>query len=77
MAVETSLSRLQNQVDKLQKENVKLRDLMAHQKENNKSLRDQIKYLEKTMETKIEKAIKEFTTKILEENKVLKKKTNN
>ena len=73
MAVETSLSRLQNQVDKLQKENVKLRDLLAHQKENNKSLRDQIKYLEKTMETKIEKAIKEFTTKILEENEVLKK----
>ena len=73
MLAETSLSRLQNQVDKLQKENLKLRDLLDHQKENNRNLKNQIKHLQKTMEVKIENAIKEFTMKLLEENESLKK----
>ena len=37
MAVETSLARLQKQVDSLQKENVRLRELLEHQKDNNES----------------------------------------
>ena len=53
MAIETSLSKLQNQVDKLQKENTKLRDLLNAQKGKNKNLQKQIKYMEKTMEENI------------------------
>ena len=39
----TSLAKLQNQVIKLEKENLKLRELLAHQKEVNASLKHQIK----------------------------------
>ena len=45
MAAETTLSRLQKQVDKLQKENFKLRELLSHQKDNNESLYKKIKIL--------------------------------
>lgn len=72
MAVETSLSKLQNQVDKLKKENTKLRDLLNIQKEKNRNLQKQIKYMEKNMEDKISKAIKEFTANLISENVKLK-----
>ena len=73
MAIETSLSKLQNQVDKLQKENTKLRDLLNAQKEKNKNLQKQIKYMEKTMEEKITKAIEKFSYELIKENEMLKK----
>ena len=73
MAIETSLSKLQNQVDKLQKENTKLRDLLNAQKGKNKNLQKQIKYMEKTMEEKITKAIEKFSYELIKENEMLKK----
>ncbi len=42
MAVETSLSKLQNQVDKLEKENIRLRDTIEREKEKNHDLRKKI-----------------------------------
>lgn len=72
MAVETSLSKLQNQVDKLQKENTKLKDLLDIQKEKNVSLQSQIRYIEKNMKEKISKAIEEFAAKLIDENKKLR-----
>lgn len=72
MAIEKSISKLQNQVDKLEKDNIRLRDLLAVQKEKNKMLQKQIKYIEKVMEDKIKKAVIEATKDIIEENIKLK-----
>ena len=72
MAVETSLAKLQKQVDKLQKENLKLRELLQHQKDNNDSLKSKLRYFEKTMEDKIKKAVMDITSDIMKENEQLK-----
>jgi len=72
MAVETSLSKLQMQVEKLSKENTMLRYLLANQKEKNKNLQKQIKYIEKVMEEKIKKAVIEATKDLILENNKLK-----
>ena len=77
MAAETTLSRLQKQVDKLQKENFKLRELLSHQKDNNESLYKKLKYFEKTMEDKIQKAVMDITLDIMKENEELKKENAN
>lgn len=68
----TSLAKLQNQVIKLEKENLKLRELLAHQKEVNASLKHQIKYLEENMEKKINDRLKQFEETILKENEELR-----
>ena len=68
----TSLAKLQNQVIKLEKENLKLRELLAHQKEVNASLKHQIKYLEEIMEKKINDRLKQFEETILKENEELR-----
>ena len=68
----TSLAKLQNQVIKLEKENLRLRESLTHQKEINESLKQQIKYLEATMEKKINDKLKMFENTILKENEELK-----
>lgn len=68
----TSLAKLQNQVIKLEKENLKLRELLVHQKEVNASLKHQIKYLEENMEKKINDRLKQFEETILKENEELR-----
>lgn len=73
MKLETSLSKLQNQVIKLEKENLKLKDTIVEQKRQNDLLKDKIKYLEKVMEEKITKAITKEVNDILVENEKLKK----
>ena len=70
--VETSLSKLQKEVTRLEKDNIKLRDLLAAQKEKNITLKKTIKNLEKNMESKIEKAINEALSEVLKENIKLK-----
>lgn len=72
MGTETSLSKLQKQVTKLEKDNLKLRELLEHQKENNNNLKSQLRYLEKNMEDKIKKALKAATSDLLKENQPLK-----
>ena len=72
MAVETSLSKLQIQVEKLSKENTRLRDLLTNQKEKNKNLQKQIKYIENVMEEKIKNAVIEATKDLILENNKLK-----
>lgn len=68
----TSLAKLQNQVIKLEKENLRLRELLAHQKDVNASLKHQIKYLEENMEKKINDRLKQFEETILKENEELR-----
>ena len=72
MGTETSLSKLQKQVTKLEKDNLKLRELLEHQKENNNNLKSQLRYLEKNMEDKIKKALEAATSDLLKENQALK-----
>ena len=72
MGTETSLSKLQKQVTKLEKDNLKLRELLEHQKENNNNLKSQLRYLEKNMENKIKKALEAATSDLLKENQALK-----
>ena len=66
------LGKLQKEIIKLEKDNTKLRDLLAAQKEKNVCLKNQLKYLEKMMEEKIEKKLNETTAILLEENRRLK-----
>ena len=47
MAVETSLSKLQKLADKLAKENLKLRDLLAERKEKQESAEKVLDYYKK------------------------------
>ncbi len=70
--METTLSRLQKICDKQEKQIIKLQDALQHQKEKNKAYREQIKYIEKTMEDKIKKAVMDITSDIIKENEQLK-----
>lgn len=72
MTTETSLSKLQNQVIKLEKENLKLKDALALQKENNVALRKNLKYYQKNIDERISKAISETLKDVLLENQKLK-----
>jgi transposase len=72
MAVETSLSKLQNELIKLEKENLKLRDSLAVQKEKKNSLQKSLKNIEKNLESKIDKAVKKKFNDLLLENEKLK-----
>lgn len=82
--MESSLGRMQKTIIKLEKDNTRLRDLLAVQKEKNEILKKQIKNLESTMEEKIkatvEKVCEELIIKIAnleEENAKLKSILNN
>ena len=72
MTTETSLSKLQKEVNKLEKENLKLRELLDNQKKKNEYLRIKLKNFEKDMENKIAKAVAESMKEILIENQKLK-----
>lgn len=69
---ETSLSKLQNKVTKLEKENLKLREFLANQKEKNVALQKQIKYMESNIDKKVKIAVKEIVSDLLKENAKLK-----
>ena len=80
MAVETSLSKLQKQVDKLEKENLKLRDLLAERKEKQKLAEINLKHYKDNIEKIINEAVKKSTmelmmelNKVKEENEHLKR----
>lgn len=71
----TSLAKLQCTVDKLSKENLDLRDRLAKSEAENKELKAKIRYLEKTMEDKINKAVNEAVSKVTEHyEKIIKEK---
>ena len=71
MAVETSISKLQKQVDKLEKENLKLRDLLAERKEKQNLAENNLKYYKENIEKIINEAVKKATKEmIMELNKV-------
>lgn len=72
MTAEKSLIKLQNQLNKLAKENLKLKDELDLQREKNKSLQNQLRYIEKIMEDKIKKVIAKTTQDLLDENLQLK-----
>ena len=65
MAVETSISKLQKQVDKLEKENLKLRDLLAERKEKQKYVEESLKYYKKNIEKIINDAVEKATKEII------------
>ena len=67
MAVETSLSKLQKQVDKLEKENLKLRDLLAERKEKQKLAEINLKYYKDNIEKIINEAVKKATLEMMKE----------
>ena len=80
MAVETSLSKLQKQVEHLEKDNLKLRDLLAERKEKQIIAEKSLKYykenLEKIVTDAVEKATAEMRkelNKLKEENEHLKR----
>ena len=50
MAVETSLSKLQKKVAQLEKENLKLRDLLAERKEKQRLAEESLKYYKENLE---------------------------
>ena len=56
MAVETSLSKLQKQVSKLEKENLKLRDSLAERIEKQKITERLLKYYKENIEKTITEA---------------------
>lgn len=55
--METSLGRLQRQVDELSKKNLKLQDSLAHQKEEKNRVRTQFNKYKREVEGRIEKAV--------------------
>lgn len=69
---ETSLARLQKQVHNLQKENIRLHDLLEVQREKNKALNNKIRLFEKNMEERIKKAVDDLVKDVLKENEKLK-----
>ena len=71
MAVETSLGKLQKQVAKLEKENIKLKDLLEERKEKQKLAEINLKYYKENIEKIINEAVKKATTEMIKElNKV-------
>ncbi len=70
---ETSLSKLQKQVDKLQKENLKLRDLLEERKEKQHNAEMSLKYYQENLEIIVEQAIKKATSQIMNELEKVKK----
>ena len=71
MAIETSLSKLQKQVAKLEKENLKLRDLLEERKEKQKLAEINLKYYKENIEKIISEAVKKATNEMMKElNKV-------
>ena len=80
MAVETSLSKLQKQVEQLEKENLKLRDLLAERKEKQRLAEVSLKYYKENLEKIVTDAVEKATTemrkelnKLKEENEHLKR----
>ena len=67
MAVETSLSKLQKQVDKLEKENLKLRDLLEERKAKQKSAEKSLKHYKDNIEKIINEAVKKATMEMMKE----------
>ena len=80
MAVETSLSKLQKKVAQLEKENLKLRDLLAERKEKQRLAEESLKYYKENLEKIVTDAVEKATTemrkelnKLKEENEHLKR----
>ena len=80
MATETSISKLQKRVEKLEKENLKLRDLLEERKLKQKNAERSLKYykenIEKIITAAVEKATEEMRSelnKLNEENEHLKR----
>lgn len=69
---QTSIGKMQLTITKLEKENLKLRELLENQKANNNSLKRLLKYYQKDIEERIKKAVEEAVKDILIENQKLK-----
>ena len=72
MAVETSLSKLQKQVSKLEKENLKLRDSLAERIEKQRITERLLKYYKENIEKTITDAVQKATSEMLNELNKLK-----
>ena len=69
---QTSLSRLQNLIIKLEKENVKLRDLLNERKEKQENAENQLYYYKKNIETIVKNAVNKAVEQLINENQQLK-----
>ncbi len=73
--METSLSRLQNEVDKLNKQVIRLQDHLEHQKEEKSRIRTEFNKYKKNVESIIDKAVEQAVSKVTEKyEKILKEK---
>lgn len=73
---ETSISKLQNQVIKLEKECTKLRDLLDERKEKQRAAEKSLKYYQNNLEKIVEEAVNKATTPLLEKIEKLEKENN-
>lgn len=69
---QTSIGKMQIIITKLEKENLKLRELLENQKAINRSLKKSLKYYQTNLEERITKAVTETVKDILIENQKLK-----
>lgn len=70
---ETSLSKLQNKVTKLEKDNMRLRDLLAERKEKQTLVENELKYYKDNLEKIVAAAVNKATKPLIEEIEKLKK----
>lgn len=71
--VETSLSKLQKQVSRQEKQIIKLQDCLATQKEEKRKIQHQLKYFKENVEKIVASAVNKACEELIKENKVLKK----
>lgn len=70
---ETSLSKLQKQVIKLEQDNLKLRDLLENQKARRKESEKALKYYKENIEKIVNAAVNKAVAEIVKENESLRK----
>ena len=72
---ETTLGRLQKQVEQLSKQVVRLQDNLEHQKQEKKKIKKQFDEYKKNVESIIEKAVNQAVAKVTEHyEKIIKEK---
>lgn len=74
--METSISKLQKEVDKLNKRIIELTESRERYKEENNNLRMDINYYKKNIEEIVEKSVNKIVDKIIKENEKLKEENN-
>lgn len=70
--VETSLSRLQKQITRLEKDNLRLRELLEERKTKQENAEKSLKYYKENLEKIVNEAVRKATEPLIKEIKVLR-----